>query len=267
VAEDNEVNQLVAKRIFEKLGHRVRVVGNGQEAVAAVAGGQLDLIAMDVQMPVMDGLDATAAIRKAEEKSGKHVPILAMTAHAMKGDRERCLRAGMDGYVAKPIRSTELENAIAEVLKKSLPAFGENRADNGSVIDLAALLEGVGGNRRLLQKLAKLFLADLPKLAARIQTALASRDGEELAKAAHALKGSVGNFGAAQAVEAASEIERHGRSGVLSAAQDAWARLDSELVVVRNELERLSAPSSSRNLGGSRTRGGKSRLRSQRIRE
>jgi len=177
------------------------------------------------------------------------------------------LRAGMDGYVAKPIRSTELENAIAEVLEKSLPAFGENKADNGSIIDLEALLEGVGGNRRLLDKLAKLFLADLPKLAARIQTALASRDGEELAKAAHALKGSVGNFGAAQAVEAASEIERHGRSGVLSAAQEAWVRLESDLVVVRNELERLSAPSSSRNLDGSRTRSSKSRHRSQRIRE
>ncbi|HXT24755.1 MAG TPA: response regulator [Candidatus Eisenbacteria bacterium] len=267
VAEDNEVNQLVAKRIFEKLGHRVRVVGNGQEAVAAVASGQLDLIAMDVQMPVMDGLDATAAIRKAEEKSGKHVPILAMTAHAMKGDRERCLRAGMDGYVAKPIRSAELENAIGEVLGKRLPAFGENKADTASVIDLGALLEGVGGNRRLLQKLAKLFLADLPKLAARIKTALASRDGGELAKAAHALKGSVGNFGAAKAVEGASEVERHARSGVLSAAQEAWVRLELELVVVRKELENFSAPSSSRNLDGTRIRGRRGKLRSHLIRE
>jgi HPt (histidine-containing phosphotransfer) domain-containing protein len=180
----------------------------------------------------------------------------------MKGDRERCLRAGMDGYVAKPIRSTELENAIGEVLGKGLPAIGENKADNGSVIDLGALLEGVGGNRRLLQKLAKLFLADLPKLAARIKTALASRDGGELAKAAHALKGSVGNFGAAKAVEGASEIERHGRSGALSAAQEAWVRLELELVVVRKELENLSAPSSSRNLDATRIRGRKGKLRS-----
>jgi len=173
----------------------------------------------------------------------------------------------MDGYVAKPIRSTELENAIGEILGKGLPAFEENKVDNGSVIDLGELLKGVGGNRRLLQKLAKLFLADLPKLAARIKTALASRDGGELAKAAHALKGSVGNFGAAKAVEAASEIERHGRSGVLSAAQEAWVRLELELVVIRKELEILSAPSSSRNLDATRMRGRRGKLRSQQIRK
>jgi len=248
VAEDNEVNQLVAKRIFEKMGHRVTVVGNGKEAVAALDKRKFDFVAMDVQMPLMDGLDATAAIRKAEEKTGKHVPIVAMTAHAMKGDRERCLGAGMDGYVAKPIRSSELGKAIAEILGKDRRASEASAAETRAGIAPDALLEGVGGNRQLLQKLAQLFLADLPKSLARIQAALDSRDGEELGKAAHALKGSVGNFGAAQAVTAAANIERFGRTGEFSGAQEAWKQLESELLVVKRELAKLAAPSSRRQV-------------------
>lgn len=246
VAEDNEVNQLVAKRIFEKLGHRVTVVENGQEAVSALEKGKFDLVAMDVQMPVMDGLDATQAIRKAEEKTGKHTPIVAMTAHAMKGDRERCLLAGMDGYVAKPIRSSELETVIAGVLGTVRPAAAVGNNRSASVIDSGALLEGVGGNRRLLQKLARLFLADLPKSVARIKSAFASRDGEELAKTAHALKGSIGNFGAMKAVEIAAEIERIGRTGELDIAQEALSALEVELSAAKKELEKLAAPSSKR---------------------
>jgi PAS domain S-box-containing protein len=247
VAEDNEVNQLVAKRIFERLGHRVTVVGNGRECVSALERGKFDLVAMDVQMPVMDGLDATVAIRRSEEKekSGEHIPIVAMTAHAMKGDRERCLSAGMDGYVAKPIRSSELEKALSEVLGKAVStAEGDRAADSkdGPVIDTGALVQGVGGNRRLLQKLAKLFLADLPKLVARIKGAANVSDGEELAKAAHALKGAVGNFGAAKAVAAAAELERLGKAGELSSAKEGWTALEFELSMVRKELEKLASP-------------------------
>jgi PAS domain S-box-containing protein len=246
VAEDNEMNQLVAKRIFERLGYRVTVVGDGQECVSALERGRFDLVAMDVQMPVMDGLDATAAIRKSEEKTSRHTPIVAMTAHAMKGDRERCLAAGMDGYVAKPIRSSELEKTLSEVLgdKVSGRAVG-GAADNGegSVIDTGALLEGVGGDKRLLEKLAKLFLADLPSLLTRIRTASKAGNGEELAKAAHALKGAIGNFGAARAVAAAAELERLGKAGELSSVEGAWAALETELSVAKRELERLAAPS------------------------
>jgi two-component system sensor histidine kinase/response regulator len=224
----------------------VTVVGDGQECVSALERGRFDLVAMDVQMPVMDGLDATAAIRKSEEKTGRHTPIVAMTAHAMKGDRERCLAAGMDGYVAKPIRSSELEKTLSEVLgnKVSGRAVG-GAADNGegSVIDTGALLEGVGGDKRLLEKLAKLFLADLPRLLTRIRTASKAGDGEELAKAAHALKGTIGNFGAARAVAAAAELERLGKAGELSSVEGAWAALETELSVAKRELERLAAPS------------------------
>jgi CheY-like chemotaxis protein len=115
LAEDNQVNQLVATRILEKLGHQVTVVGSGREAVSAVQSGKFDVIAMDVQMPEIDGLEATAEIRRWERTTGTHVPIIAMTAHAMKGDRERCLGAGIDGYTSKPIRIRELEQSDHDI--------------------------------------------------------------------------------------------------------------------------------------------------------
>src|SRR5260370_1753009 len=120
LAEDNQVTQMLATRIFKKLGHHVTVVSNGREALSAVQAGHFDLVAMDVQMPEMDGLDATAAIRAWEKTTGTHTPIMAMTAHAMKGDRERCLAAGMDGYISKPIRTKELEEAIGQLINKPL---------------------------------------------------------------------------------------------------------------------------------------------------
>ena len=123
LVEDNSVNQRVAVRLLEKMGHCVAVAGNGREALAALDVESFDLVLMDVQMPEMDGLEATAAIRQREQTTGAHVPILAMTAHNMKGDRERCLEAGMDGYVAKPIRPHELMEAI-EALTPSLEPSG-----------------------------------------------------------------------------------------------------------------------------------------------
>src|SRR6516164_5499155 len=117
LAEDNPVNQTLAMRILERLGHKVQVVNNGKEALGRAQGEEFDVILMDVQMPEMDGLEATTAIRDAEASTGKHVPIVAMTAHAMKGDREKCLSAGMDGYLSKPIRIDELKQAMSEVKK------------------------------------------------------------------------------------------------------------------------------------------------------
>ena len=116
VAEDNPVNQRLAMRLLEKRGHEVSVAGNGREAVEALQGGSFDLVLMDVQMPEMDGLDATATIRKNEASGGKHQYIVALTAHAMKGDQEKCLAAGMDDYLTKPIRAQELEATIEKFL-------------------------------------------------------------------------------------------------------------------------------------------------------
>jgi CheY-like chemotaxis protein len=112
LAEDNAVNQLLATRLLEKQGHHVATVGNGRAALERLEKETFDLILMDIQMPEMDGFEATAAIRKQEESTGKHLPIVAMTAHAMEGDRERCLAAGMDGYIAKPVRAKDLIDAI-----------------------------------------------------------------------------------------------------------------------------------------------------------
>lgn len=245
VAEDNEVNQLVARRIFEKLGYRVTVVGTGGAALSAVQSRPFDLVAMDVQMPEMDGLAATMAIRSWEEKTGTHIPILAMTAHAMKGDSERCLASGMDGYVSKPIHTDELERAISEVLsgqkKAKAPASGREEANIR--IDRQALLAGVDGDPRLLGKLTRLFLADYPRSLAQIKDALRRGDTEGLAKGAHKLKGAIGNFAAKEAAAAAERLESLGKEGDLRAATDAFVTLESELALLGEELTRLATNS------------------------
>jgi PAS domain S-box-containing protein len=241
IAEDNQVNQLVAKRIFEKLGHQVTVVGNGREALSAVQAGNFDLVAMDVQMPEMDGLDATAAIRAWEKATGTHTPILAMTAHAMKGDRERCLAAGMDGYTSKPIRIGDLEPAIAQLVNPSKPAEGplpEATREDG-VIDRVALLAGVDGNRRLLRELVRLFLADCPQRLAEIKEAVRRGDSEALRIEAHTLKGSVGNFAAKHAFAAAQRLEIMGRDGDLAEAGDARMALELELARLTGGLRKF----------------------------
>jgi two-component system, sensor histidine kinase and response regulator len=117
LAEDNKVNQMLAVRLLEKHGYSVSVAPNGREALSALAKEEFDLVLMDVQMPEMDGLEATKAIRENEKTSGRHLTIIAMTAHALKGDQEKCLSAGMDGYVSKPIRTAELFSAIEEAVR------------------------------------------------------------------------------------------------------------------------------------------------------
>jgi CheY-like chemotaxis protein len=119
LAEDNKVNQILALGLLEKRGYAVAVVGDGRAAVDAIKTDRFDLVFMDIQMPEMDGLEATAAIRAHEQRTGEHIPIIAMTAHALNGDRERCLAAGMDGYVSKPIRVAELDRAIERVLAET----------------------------------------------------------------------------------------------------------------------------------------------------
>lgn len=248
VAEDNQVNQLVAKRILQKLGHQVTVVGNGREALSAVQAGKFDLIAMDVQMPEMDGLDATVAIREWEKTAGTHIPIIAMTAHAMKGDRERCLAAGMDGYTSKPIRIGELEHAISQLVSppktpKVLLVEG-NQADG--LIDHVALLEGVDGDRRLLRELIRVFLADCPQRLAEIKEAVRRGDAEALRRAAHTLKGSVGNFTAKKPFEVSQRLEAMGTDGDLDTAGDACATLERELTLLNVELRKLARDRSKR---------------------
>jgi CheY-like chemotaxis protein len=116
LVEDNLINQMVASRMLEKNGHIVVTVNNGKEALETLADGEFDAALMDIQMPEMDGLEATAAIRAREQGTARHLPIVALTAHALTGDRERCLEAGMDGYISKPVQSAQLLKALADVL-------------------------------------------------------------------------------------------------------------------------------------------------------
>ena len=248
VAEDNQVNQLVATRIFEKLGHQATVVSNGREAFVAFQAGKFDLIAMDVQMPEMDGLDATSAIRAWEKTAGTHTPIIAMTAHAMKGDRERCLAAGMDGYTSKPIRIGELEHAIAQLISPPNSAkVPVSEADQAyGAIDHTALLAGVDGNRRVLRELVRLFLADCPRRLAEIKEAIRRGDAGALGRAAHTLKGSIGNFAAKSAFAAAQRLEIMSRDIDLDNVGKACITLESELALLSEELRKLTMNSSIR---------------------
>jgi len=244
VAEDNAVNQELAVRLLEKQGHTVAVARNGRETLDALEKATsrgFDVVLMDVQMPEMDGLEATAAIRQKEKATGRHLPIIAMTAHALKGDRERCLAAGMDDYLAKPIQAKELLAAVegavlpAVETRESVPA--EPRPEE--ILDRVTALARVDGDAKLLGELAGLFLADCARLLSAVRQAVTRGDAKALEYAAHALKSSVGNFAAHAAFEAAARLEMSGRQGDLAEAQEAYAALQQEIERLRPALRNL----------------------------
>jgi PAS domain S-box-containing protein len=227
LAEDSVVNQKLAVYLLEKWGHHVTVANNGHEAVARVQAEPFDMVLMDVQMPEMDGLEATAAIRQQEVGTRKHVPIVAMTAHAMVGDRERCLESGMDDYLSKPIRARELL-AVIEKISAGGPSPLDGQRDT-STVDWAAALERLQGDRELLEELIGVIRQEAPQLLAAVREAVERGDAAALRLSAHTLKGSLGNFAAARAVEAAKRLEIMGKQGDLSDAAQALAVLESEL--------------------------------------
>ncbi|HJS73236.1 MAG TPA: response regulator, partial [Vicinamibacteria bacterium] len=220
VAEDNLMNQKLVLRLLEKWGHRPTLAQTGREAFDATAREIFDLVLMDVQMPEWSGLEATAAIRERERGGRKHLPIVAMTAHAMKGDRERCLAAGMDGYVSKPLDARELYDTVN--------TFGGG-GEGPRLLDESALLKGVSGDRKLLRELVQIFLADSPPRLAAIRSAVAKRDASALATAAHSIKSSVGVLSKGGVFEAARALETQGRENDLRGALESLARLESEM--------------------------------------
>ncbi len=241
LAEDSHVNQRLAVGLLEKYGHHVVVANNGREAVAYQQSRPFDLILMDVQMPEVDGFEATRIIRASEKKTKRHVPIIAMTAHAMKGDRERCLDAGMDDYVAKPIRARQLFETIEDVLGRSRIASDAPRGEQPpqettGLVDWIEALKSVAGDNDLLIEVIEAFIEEAHRLMNEMQRAVSSMDATSLRIASHTLKGGLKYFGAWQTYELAYALEEFGRNnemegaaGVLTRLQDHMRRLVPEL--------------------------------------
>jgi len=230
LAEDSLVNQKLAIGLLSREGHTVTVANDGREAVAAVAAQQFDVVLMDVQMPEMDGLEAASAIRAAEAGAARHVPIIAMTAHAMKGDRERCLAAGMDDYVSKPIRAGQLMATVERAVSPRPAAEAQEAAvPEAPESDWSEALSAAGGDRELMKSVMEVFLEEAPQLMAAIRRALGAEDLSALRLAAHTLKGSLRYLGKSRAFDLAFSLETMARSGDLSQAEELIAVLDGQI--------------------------------------
>jgi two-component system sensor histidine kinase/response regulator len=247
LVEDNAVNRELALRLLRKRGHEVVVATNGREALDLLnAGGfgGFDAVLMDVQMPEMDGMEATAAIRAQERTLGTHLPIIGVTAHAMKGDRERCLDGGMDGYVSKPIRPETLFSELARLVSDSALPKAEPTAvpnaeasQSAGVLDRSGLLERVDGDLELLGDLIGLFKDDSVRQLAAIRDAIDKNQAEVVKLAAHTLKGTCGNLGAPEAAAAASELEKLAATGNLTRANDYLCALETQIQRVGTLLD------------------------------
>ena len=239
------VNQRLAIILLRQQSHRVVVAGDGKQAVAAWEQQPFDAILMDVQMPEMDGFEATARIRAREQGTGRHVPIIAMTAHAMKGDRERCLQAGMDAYVAKPIQAAELYQALANLTSQGLPGKPNVPEEKPlpEELDRPAILERIGGDEEDLRQLAAMFMEESAELLQQIRAAVADKQGPLLRRAAHSLKGAVGIFGGDGVFRAAQKLEEIGRTNNLTEAEEVADVLERELDRLRPAFAKLTAPS------------------------
>jgi PAS domain S-box-containing protein len=230
LAEDNAVNQKFVGRLLQRGGHAVTVAADGRQALDALAAREFDLVLMDVQMPDLDGLEATRGLRAAEGRTGRHVPVIALTAHAMTGDRERCLEAGMDGYLVKPVEPRALWEAVGAAL------VGAGRPP---ALDRAAILRRLEGDEGLLKELVELFQSDSLATLGQMRTALDGRDAEGVRRAAHTLKSALGLFDADGALRAARRLEEAARAGDLAGAEAAFGVLKEALGRLRPALAAL----------------------------
>jgi CheY-like chemotaxis protein len=261
LAEDNVVNQQVAAYMLQAHGYHVDVVGNGGEACDALARMAYDLVLMDCQMPEVDGFEATARIRQ-REGSARHTPIIALTAHALRGERDKCIAAGMDDYLAKPItpdvlyatmrrwlpRSTAPAEPVADAIPLQVttpapqtvepPTPEEEPIVNPRVLENLRQLQEPG-EPDIIAQLIDLFLSELPTKLAAVQQAIEHRDATRLTKAAHTLKGSSANMGAQRAARVCLELEQLGKAGDLTGAVDLFARLEKELESAREALAQV----------------------------
>ncbi len=240
VTEDTPFNQKFIQRLLGRWGFQALIVENGIKAVEAVTRQPFDLILMDVQMPMMDGFEATAEIRKLETESDRRIPIIAMTAHAMKGDRERCLAAGMDDYIPKPISAAALQNMIFEHVPKALSMAPVEQKQPPQpapeVINRKELLTAFDNDAEFFKEAVGMFLSDFPKMLQNIETAVQTGNAKDLHMAAHALKGMVGNFQAKTAMQAAFVLEQMGRKQDFNGAEKALENLAAEMRTLKHTL-------------------------------
>ena len=231
VAEDNPVNQQVVRASLGKHGHTVVIATDGHAVLETIERESFDLVFMDVQMPEMDGLAAAAEIRRRERGTRRHLPIIAMTAHAMKGDRERCLAAGMDDYVTKPVHANALLERVARIAARRRP---QRRRRGGRAIDPAVIFDLVDDDAEMLQSIVARFREHSPRFLADIRTAAAQRDAATLGGAAHTLKGSAGFLAATLVVDLARDLESMAEVGD-------WRGIDAATVELTRELDRVNA--------------------------
>lgn len=260
VAEDNLINQKLTVRMLEKLGYQSDVVENGHEVLSALERGSYVVILMDCQMPVVDGFEATRLIRQRESTAQeaaapgsaleRHIPIVALTANAMHGDRERCLAAGMDDYLTKPVRKEDLKG----VLDRWIPISTQPQVTNTGgtdprsegtdtealtmIFDVATMLRNIGGDIELLEQIVELFLHRYQPMLEEIRTALANRDQQAIEQAAHMLKGTACNLCAPEVVLAAGQLEALGRLGTLLDGPVIYAQLESAVLRLVRILEK-----------------------------
>jgi CheY-like chemotaxis protein/HPt (histidine-containing phosphotransfer) domain-containing protein len=254
LAEDNLVNQKLAVRMLDRLGYQPDVVSNGQEALAAFERECYAAIVMDCQMPVMDGYEATRRIREQEQRpdaprNRAHIPVIALTANAMQGDRERCKAAGMDDYLSKPVKTDELGQILQRWIPLSSPEETPTAAPlrdmtktDASIFDANTMLANIGGDVELFDQLIRLFLDRHRLMMQDILAAIGQADGIALERAAHSLKGTAGNLCAPDVVLLASQLEASGRLGTLAEAPALFTRLERTLQQLVEVLTRQISP-------------------------
>jgi PAS domain S-box-containing protein len=233
--EDNPVNRELLVRSLRQLGHTVVAAEDGRQALAALERERFDIVFMDIQMPEIDGIAVTRAIREREarERAARPLPVIAITANGTAEDRRRCREAGMNGYLDKPLNRNELARAVAGFAAPGIPPVA------GAALDRESALQRVGGDESLLRDIGQLFLEEYPALLEAIRAAAAARDAHRLERSAHSLKGSVANFGAAGAVAAALRLEKLGRAQSFEDVDDALAELEAQLAQLRPEIVAL----------------------------
>ena len=238
VAEDTPFNQTFILRLLEKNGFHTILVENGRQAVERFNTDSFDVILMDVQMPEMDGFEATREIRKLEAQKGGHIPIIAMTAYATEGDRERCLAAGMDDYVSKPISAGKLFKTIEGLmpLEESVQPTDEEK---GCVLDQDVLIKSFKDDHNLFKEIVEIFVSDYPQMLASLRESLKTTDAKTFSRTAHSLKGMLRNFQAEVAAGTAFDLEEKGKQGELDGSDQIIDRLAGQLDEVAQNLEQL----------------------------